>query len=66
MSDELTLCDVLDYEQEMEQQAAEEFAFKVDSCSYDLGYISQQVYLCLDCLPGKGVCYSCHISVLLC
>jgi len=60
----ITAIDYLIKQEELEQEAKEVLSKKFDKCTYDLGYIKQQVYVCLTCTNGNaGFCYSCSIAV---
>lgn len=59
----ITAIDYLIKQEELEQEAKEVLSKKFDKCTYDLGYIKQQVYVCLTCTNGNaGFCYSCSIA----
>lgn len=66
---ELTMCDVLQEEQELEEDANAVLGGSDDTnCSYDRGYVPRQaLYACVTCSDGQepgGVClacsYKCH------
>lgn len=65
---ELTMCDVLEEEQELEEDANAVLGGSDDTnCSYDNGYVSRQaLYACIQCSGQEptGVClacsYKCH------
>ena len=66
---ELTMCDVLEEEQELEEDANAVLGGSDDTnCSYDRGYVPRQaLYACTTCSSGQepsGVClacsYKCH------
>jgi len=60
----ITAVDYLLKQEELEKEAKEVLSKKFDKCTYDLGYIKQQVYVCLTCTNGNaGFCYSCSIAV---
>ncbi|ORX81030.1 hypothetical protein BCR32DRAFT_293481 [Anaeromyces robustus] len=59
----ITAVDYLIKQEELEQEAKEVYSKKFDKCTYDLGYIKQQVYVCMTCTNGNaGFCYSCSIA----
>ncbi|ORX50286.1 hypothetical protein BCR36DRAFT_583422 [Piromyces finnis] len=59
----VTAVDYLLKQEELEKEAKEVLSKKFDKCTYDLGYIKQQVYVCLTCTNGNaGFCYSCSIA----
>jgi len=59
----ITAIDYLIKQEELEQEAKEVYSKKFDKCTYDLGYIKQQVYVCMTCTNGNaGFCYSCSIA----
>lgn len=49
-----------------QQEAAETLPRKFDECSFDQGYVRQNVYVCQTCAQEgqepAGICYSCSIS----
>ena len=61
-----TLQEYLTKESELQAQAKELFPYEFSKCSYDQGYVKQQVYSCLDCYETDkefaGLCYSCSIA----
>ncbi|CAL1289076.1 unnamed protein product [Larinioides sclopetarius] len=65
---ELTMCDVLEEEQELEEDANAVLGGSDDTnCSYDKGYVPRQaLYACTTCsVTGEGgvclaCCYACH------
>jgi len=59
----ITAVDYLIKQEELEQEAKEVYSKKFDKCTYDLGYIKQQVYICMTCTNNNaGFCYSCSIA----
>ncbi|KAI9221032.1 hypothetical protein BC828DRAFT_382124 [Blastocladiella britannica] len=70
----VTAEDMLARELELESEAAAKYAFRTDKCSYDLGHLNQNVFVCLTCNPlhtgdggsdlrqPTGVCYACVIE----
>lgn len=59
----ITALDYLIKQEKLEQEAKEVYSKKFDKCTYDLGYIKQQVYICMTCTDNNaGFCYSCSIA----
>ncbi|KAI8917830.1 hypothetical protein DFJ77DRAFT_531536 [Powellomyces hirtus] len=61
----ITIVDFLNQQENLLQEASEVLPGVIDKCSYDKGYIRQNVYACRTCQTGAegesraGVCYGC-------
>lgn len=61
----MTMKEYMEQQLELEHQARELMPRKFDNCSYPLGYLRQNLYICLDCTAKDcpaAICYSCSIS----
>ncbi|KAI8147220.1 hypothetical protein BJV82DRAFT_598212 [Fennellomyces sp. T-0311] len=58
----VTAVDIVDQQQALEQEAKEALPGKFEKCTYDQGYIRQQLYSCKTCQSTAGFCYSCSIA----
>ena len=63
-----SLKEYVESQDKLDKEAREMFPYDFSTCSYDQGYVKQQIYACKTCEPidGEtqhgGVCYSCSIS----
>ncbi|KAJ1513405.1 hypothetical protein HMI55_005617 [Coelomomyces lativittatus] len=57
----VTALDVLQEEAWLDETSFQRYTYRCDACTFQLGYVTQWVYVCRTCGLGKGVCYSCHI-----
>ncbi|KAJ3129813.1 hypothetical protein HK098_008047 [Nowakowskiella sp. JEL0407] len=59
----LTAPEFLEQEEQKRKEAKDALPGKTDKCSFNNGYILQNVYACLDCSTDSpmGVCYACFV-----
>ncbi|RKO85652.1 hypothetical protein BDK51DRAFT_34177, partial [Blyttiomyces helicus] len=62
----LTAVDYLEEQDKLIKEAAETIPGRIDTCSFNKGYVRQQVFSCLTCVAdgtdANGVCYGCAVS----
>lgn len=61
----MTLRQYLSMQEQLELEARTALPRKFDTCSYGLGYLRQQLYVCRDCTTDgrvAAVCYACSIA----
>ncbi|KAI8849925.1 hypothetical protein BC829DRAFT_390516 [Chytridium lagenaria] len=71
---EITAAEYLEREDELTREAAEALPGSIDRCSFDKGYVNQQIFSCLTCASKRaeahpdtelthiGVCYACFVQ----
>lgn len=63
-----SLREYVEAQDKLDREARELFPYDFSSCSYEKGYVKQQVFSCLTCTPKEvhtqrgGMCYSCSIT----
>lgn len=62
-----SLREYVEAQDKLDREARELFPYDFSTCSYEQGYVKQQVFSCLTCTPKDGgqrggVCYGCSIT----
>ncbi|KIM27837.1 hypothetical protein M408DRAFT_329775 [Serendipita vermifera MAFF 305830] len=61
-SQTVSLLDNVNEQDLLLRAAASSIPHQFDKCTYNLGYLRQQVSLCLDCAEPRGLCGACAVS----